>query len=221
MLSLKRKSDAKPEAAPRWHPNFRNFERLPDTKVVRTAFFINTAAIAVAAGMLLWVGYREYTNKSIRDQIARAEADIQANQKQNAEATRLSKLFAEQVKKFDEAAAFMRIPIDPLEYVGIIGETMPREVLIDYLETRTVPEGSKTPTVYQLRGRVAGSPDQASGVANQYVDQLRAHPRLSAVFEPISLNKINRDVTGGFLAFEISLTVKTAAPAKPAAKAKK
>ena len=50
MLSLLKK---KPDAAaanltPAWHPNFRNFERLPDTKVVRTTFFINGGAIAVA-----------------------------------------------------------------------------------------------------------------------------------------------------------------------------
>lgn len=209
MLSLKRKSDAQPVAAPRWHTNFRNFEKLPDTKVVRTAFFINTAAVAVAAGMLLWVGYREYTNLSIREQIAQAEADIEANKRQNAEATRLSRLFVEETKKIDEAAAFVRLPISPLEYVRIIGETRPKEILIDHLETRTLGDNPKIATVYTLRGRVAGSPDQASGIASLYVDTLRAQPRLSEVFESISLDKINRDATGSFLVFEILLTLKT------------
>ncbi len=208
MLSLKRKSDAQPVAAPRWHANFRNFDRLPDTKVVRTAFFINTAAVAVAVGMLLWVGNKEYTNHAIREQIATAEAEIEANKRPNAEATRLSKQFSDETKKIAEAAAFMRVPISPLEYSAIIGETMPREVLIDFLDTRVLGDNPKTPTVYQLRGRVAGSPDQASGVASQYVDTLRAHPRLAEVFSNITLNKINRDASGGFLAFEILLTVK-------------
>lgn len=208
MLSLKKKSDAQPVAVPRWHTNFRNFERLPDTKVVRTAFFINTAAVAVASGMLLWVGYREYTNLSIREQISLAEAEIAANAKQNAEATRLSKLFAEQSKKFDEATAFLQIPISPVEYAGIIGETLPKEILIDHLDTRVIPAGSKNPVNYSLRGRVAGSPDQASGIASQYVDILRAQPRLKEVFELIDLQRIDRDVSGGFLAFEITLTVR-------------
>ena len=201
-------------AAPRWHTNFRNFERLPDTKVVRTAFFINTAAVAVTIGLLLAVGYREYKILNIREQVAQAEADIETNKKPNAEATRLSKLFAEQNKKLEEAAAFMRTPVTLLEYAGIIGETLPREMLIDYLETRAPAENSKTATVYQLRGRVAGSPDQASGVANQYVDMLRAQPRLTEIFESISLNKINRDASGGFLAFEITLAVKPPGKAK-------
>lgn len=214
MLSLKRKSDAQPVAAPRWHTNFRNFEKLPDTKVVRTAFFINTAAVALAAGMLLWVGYREYTNRSIRDQIARAEADIEANKRPNAEATRLSKQFVEETKKFEEAAAFVRMPISPLEYIQILGETLPKEILIDYLETKGHGENAKIATTYSLRGRVAGSPDQASGIASLYVDTLRAHPRLGEVFESISLDKINRDPTGGFLVFEIILTLRAPGTAK-------
>ena len=57
MLSLTKKSDSEPVAAPLWHTNFRNFEQLPDTKVVRTTFFVNTAAIAIAAGLLLWLGH--------------------------------------------------------------------------------------------------------------------------------------------------------------------
>lgn len=209
MLSLAKKSD-EPAVAPRWHPNFRNFERLPDTKVVRTAFFINTAAIAIAAGMLLWVGYQEYTNWSIREQIAQAEAAIEANKKQNAEATKLSKIFAENAKKLDEAVAFVAVPITPAEYVAIIGQTLPKEVQIDFLDMRT---GDATRNaVFQLRGRVAGSPDLASGIASSYVDTLRAQPRLSEVFESINLNRINRDSSG--MIFEIALTVKSAAKGK-------
>lgn len=208
MLPLKKKSDAQPAAALRWHPNFRNFEKLPDTKVVRTAFFINTAAIAAAAGMLLWVGYREYTNLSIREQIAQAEADIEANKRQNAEATRLSRAFLEQSKRIEEAAAFTRIPISPLEYVDLVASVMPREVLIDSLDTRVLGDNPKTPTQYQLRGRVAGSPDRASGIANQFVDLLREQPRLAEVFESVVLRNINRDASGAFLAFEIALTLK-------------
>jgi len=208
MLSLKRKSDAQPVAAPRWHANFRNFERLPDTKVVRTAFFINTAAVAVAVGVILWLGNKEYTNHSIREQIAQAAGEIEANSRQNAEATRLSKQFADETKKFAEAAAFLRTPITPVEYTSIIGQTMPREIVIDYLDLKTLGDNPKVPTIYQLRGRVAGSPDQASGVASQYVDTLRAQPRLTEVFSNISLKQINRDASGGFLVFEILLTVK-------------
>jgi len=205
MLSLTKKSDAQPVAAPLWHTNFRNFERLPDTKVVRTTFFINTAAIAVAVGMLLWVGYREYTNHNIREQIAEAQRQIDGNKKQNAEDIRLSKIFAEEQKKLDEAAAFTKGPITVLEFVDLIGQTMPKEIIIDNLDARVSDPKS---SVFQMRGRVAGSPDQASGLASSYVDMLRAQPRLAAVFDPITLNRIDRSVDGTYLTFDISLNIK-------------
>lgn len=205
MLSLSKKSDAQPVAAPLWHTNFRNFERLPDTKVVRTTFFINTAAIALAAGMLLWVGSRELNNRSVREQVAEAQRQIDSNKAQNAEAIRLSKVFAEEQKKLADAVGFMKTPISALEFINLIGETMPKEIIIDFLETR---EGDPKNTIFQLRGRVAGSPETASGLASAYVDMLRAHPRLGAVFEPITLNRIDRNTNGNYMTFDISLTLK-------------
>ncbi len=205
MLSLTKKSDAQPVTAPLWHTNFRNFERLPDTKVVRTTFFINTAAIAIAVGMLLWVGYGQYTNHNIREQIAEAQRQIDSNKKQNAEAIRLSKVFAEEQKKLEEAASFTKGPITPLEFVDLLGQTLPKEFIIDFVDCRmTDPKNS----VFSVRGRVAGSPDQASGLASNYVDMLRAHPRLAAVFDPITLNRIERTPEGTYLIFDISLNFK-------------
>src|SRR3954466_14331462 len=108
MLSLRKKSDA-PVAAPLWRPNSRNFERLPDTKVVRTTFFVNTAAVAAALGLLLWVGYGEYKLKNLSSQIAEAQGQIDANAKQNAEALRLTKLFTDEDRKIVEAEALLKV----------------------------------------------------------------------------------------------------------------
>jgi len=205
MLSLTKKSDAQPVAAPLWHTNFRNFERLPDTKVVRTTFFVNTAAITVAAGMLLWLASREMTNHGIQEQISEAQRLIAENQKQNADALRLSKNFADEEKKLAEAEAFVKTPIASLEFVNRIGQTMPKAIVIDYLEVRTT-DPKKAGVV--LRGRVAGSPDQASGIANAYVDQLKADPSLTATFDPITLQRIDRNPNGAYMSFEVVFTVK-------------
>jgi hypothetical protein len=205
MLSLTKKSDAQPVAAPAWHANFRNFERLPDTKVVRTTFFINTAAIAVAAVMLLWVGSRELNNHTIRGQIEDATGKIAASQQQNAEALRQSATFAEEQKKVAEAADFVRTPISIVEFLDLLGGTLPKEVIIDTVDLRLADAKNSS---FQIRGRVAGSPDQASGIASSYVDMLRAEPRIAAVFSPVTLNRIDRDVSGTFLVFDITFTLK-------------
>jgi hypothetical protein len=204
MLSLKKKSDAQPVTAPLWHTNFRDFGRLPDTKVVRTTFFINTAAIAVTIGLLLWLGYREYSIYNLRVQIDQANAQIEANKKQNAEALKLSKAFLDEQKKITEASGFVKVPITSLEFIDLIGQTLPKNISIDYVDARITD--SKAP-LFQIRGRVAGSPDQASGITSSYVDMLRTDERLRNVFEPITLNRLDRDATSGMV-FEITLTIK-------------
>ena len=206
MLSLTKKSDV-PVAAPLWHANFRNFERLPDTKVVRTTFFVNTAAGAVALALLMWVGYGEYRLLSLGEQIAEAQAQIDANAKQNAEALRLTKIFTDEDKKLSEADAFLKLPIPASEYVELIGQTLPREISIEFADVRT-PTDPKNQS-YVLRGLVAGTRDQAAGTASSYVDLLRAHPRLGTILDPITLDKLTPDGSTGFMSFEISLKVKT------------
>lgn len=210
MLSLKlpltRKSDAAPASAPRWHPNFRNFERLPDTKVVRTTFFINAGAIAVAASLLLWLGYREYHLRDLNLQINEAQAEIDRNQKQNNEALRLSKAFADEEKKLLEALAFVRTPLPVTEFILLLGQTLPKEVQIEFVDMR-ITDPSNPQCV--LRGLVAGTKDQASGAASNYVDTLRTAPRLAAAFDSVSLTALNTDPRTGLLNFEIILKFKT------------
>jgi hypothetical protein len=211
MLSLTRKSEAQQVAAPLWHTNFRNFERLPDTKVVRTTFFINTAAIVLTLGLLLWLGYREYHIYNLGRQIADAQQQIDSNARQNTEALRLTKIFADEEKKLLEVAAFVRTPISPVEFVSLLGKTLPKEISIEYLEARLPDVGAAT---FLLRGLVAGTPEQASGTASGYVEMLKGHARLGTVFNPITLEKLNRDPNTGSLSFEISLKVKPEAKEK-------
>jgi hypothetical protein len=207
MLSLTKKSDVQPVAIPLWHTNFRNFDRLPDTKVVRTTFFINTAAVVVALGMILWLGQREYTNYNLKEQNAEAQRQIDSNKKQDAEALRLTALFQAEDKKLSEVAAFVRVPITPAEFVGLLADSLPKDISIDYAETRLTADAKNS--VFQIRGRVAGSPDQASGIASSYVDALRADPKLSKVFDPIVLNRLDRSTGGAYMLFDISLSVKS------------
>jgi hypothetical protein len=206
MLSLTKKSDV-PVAAPLWHTNFRNFERLPDTKVVRTTFFVNTAAGAAALALLLWVGYGEYKLNNLAGQIAESKAEIAKHDKQNTEALRLTKIFGDEDKKVAETEAFLKKPFAASEFIQVIGETLPKEIIIEFADLRLPPADPKS-HMYVLRGSVAGTRDQAAGTASSYVDTLRAHPRLGAIFDPITLEKLTPDGGTGFMSFEISLKVK-------------
>lgn len=202
MLSLTKKSDSQPEAAPLWHANFRNFDRLPDTKVVRTTFFINTAAIVLAVGMVLWLAQREYTNYSLKEQNAEARRQIDSNQKQNAEAIRLSKLFLADELKVNEVINFIKAPITTAEFIEQISASLPKEIEIDSAETQFTNK-----KIFVIKGRVAGNREVASGIASNYEALLKAHSVLGKVFDPIKLNRLDPDVSGGFMTFDISLTI--------------
>ncbi|MBI2514090.1 MAG: hypothetical protein HYV96_19125 [Opitutae bacterium] len=210
-LSLNKKADAAPPSAPLWHPNFRNFERLPDTKVVRTTFFINVGAIATAVLLLAFVGWREYQAHVFDVQRVAAEAEIAKNQKQSNEGLRLTKLFTDEDRKLAEAATFVQVPIEPTELLSVLGASLPKEIQIEALDVR--PSDPAAPRVL-VRGLAAGSKDQASGAASAYVETLRTQPRLAEVFDNVKLNAINPDPATGALLFEIELRYKGKGPKK-------
>lgn len=205
MLSLSKKNEDQPGVELRWHSNFRNFERLPDTKVVRTTFFVNTASIVVTLALLLWTGYREYHIRALDEQIVEATRQIDGNTKQNKEALRLSRIFSGEEKKLLEAVDFLRTPISASEYINFLGQTLPKEISIEYVDARS---NDRRAQIFVMRGLVAGTRDQASGSASSYVDALRAHPVLGKIFDPITLEKLNPDAGTGLLTFEISMKVK-------------
>lgn len=204
-LSLSKKSDAQPAVAPVWHPNFRNFERLPDTKVVRTTFFINTAAVAVALSLLLWLGYREMHIRSLNEQVADAQRQIDSNLKQNNEAIRLSKVFSDDEKKMTEAVAFTTGPIPPMDFVLTLAKSLPKEIALESIDMRF---SGPPPFQCTMRGIASGTADQATGTISSYIDQLRAQPRIGQVFDPITLTSLDRDPGRGVLVFEIVMKVK-------------
>jgi hypothetical protein len=205
MLSLTKKSETQPAAAQLWHTNFRNFERLPDTKVVRTNFFIITVAVGITLGLLLWLGYREYHIFSLGEQIAEGQKVIDSNAKQNNEALRLSRIFADEQRKLNEAQAFRSTPITPFEYIILLGKTLPKEISIESLDARMSVPGGPT---FVLKGLMAGTPDQASGLASSYVDMLLHDPNWNTIFDQITLTNLTRDSRSGFLAFEINFKVR-------------
>jgi len=204
-LPLTKKSDATPDVAPAWHPNFRNFERLPDIKVVRTTFFINTATVAAALALVLWVSYREYQIQNLRGQINEAQAEIDRDEKQNAEALKLSKVFADEEKKLAEAGAFVRTAITPTQFVMQLSRTLPKAVQIDSADLR-MSDANASQCV--LRGLVAGSKEQASGLASNYVESLRTNPQFGSLFDSVSLTSLNADSRSNAMAFEIVLKFK-------------
>jgi hypothetical protein len=198
MLSLlKKKSDAAAPALPNWHPNFRNFEKLPDTKVVRTAFFVNGAAIFVAASLAIYGAVKEWQLRAIRIQIADEQRKIDRDKRLSDQA---------EEARVVEVDAFIRSKPVFSALILRLGETLPQNIAIDNIDLRE--------TGLLLRLSVRGAPETAPGYATAYLDQLRADKQLALFDEFTFTSTPSLNPATGRMAVEFLLKLKPAAAAK-------
>lgn len=181
-----------------WHPNFRNAASLPDTKVVRTTFFINALAGLALAGILALAGYQEYTLADLRSQIARLDEQIGRDKKPSQEAVALFTQFQSEEKKVQELDAFLNgNNLVVSRFLSRLGNSVPLKVsftTVDYNDAGV-----------SLRGLVVGTPEQASGMVSNYEKQLKADDEIGKRFDQIALTNLSRDAQNGRLSFEITL----------------
>lgn len=171
---LKKKSDAPAgPVVPAWHPNFRDYEKLPDVKVVRTAFFVNGAAILVFVSLAIYFGFREWQLHVVRGQIAQSEQIMARDKRPSDQDVALFGRFKAQEVKINEVDAFVnaRPKLSPL--LLRLGETLPENVALDAIDVH--------PTGVSLRMTVRGSAEAAAGYATAYFEQLRGDKQLPAI----------------------------------------
>lgn len=204
MSLLEKLKGNKPVAplVPAWHPNFRNFERLPDVKVVRTSFFVNSVAIVLALTALTYFGLQEYNIHDVHVQIAAWQRQIDENQKTSDEAIARYRQFQAEEAKLAEVSTFLKHDYVLSDFIIEIGQTLPDSITLDYVG---VQDSGVT-----LRGAISGTSDEASGKASNYIAQLKADPKIGLIFENISLTGLNRSPLPGQLNFELFLKKKGA-----------
>ena len=110
MLSLFRKKSEEAAAVvmPAWHPNFRDYQKLPDVKVVRTAFFVNGGAVFVALGLAVYVASQEVHLHTLGAQIAEEQAKIDRAKKGSEQALAAFKKFQAEEAVTLEVDAFVK-----------------------------------------------------------------------------------------------------------------
>lgn len=197
---LKKKSEVAPPTVSGWHPEFRNFERLPDIKVVRTAFFTNGAALVIAFIAIFIFGYREYQLNDLERQIGDWQKQIDRDRAASAVAVGQFKKFQAEAARIAEVEAFVRSRPVFSEVLLRLAETLPANVALDGLDFREIG--------FNLRGTVRGTPDLASGYASNYVQQLKADAVFLEKFNEITLVGLTPNPVTGKLQLEINLNLK-------------
>jgi hypothetical protein len=203
MLSLlKKKSEADaPPALPAWHPNFRNYKKLPDVKVVRTAFFVNGIAILAAISLGAYVGFREYQLNVVNVQIAQVQVQIDRDKKVSDQAVLLFKKFQAEEAKVMEVETFLKSKPLFSTLILRLAQTLPQNIAIDNIDLRD--------TGLTLRLSVKGDAAAASGYATAYLEQLRADKQLNQLFEQATFTgSPTRNPATGKMAVEFLLRTK-------------
>jgi hypothetical protein len=199
---LKKKSEAAAAPlVPAWHPNFRNYEKLPDIKVVRTAFFVNFAAGSIALVALTLFGLQEYKLHNLRAQIDDWQRQIDQNKRKSDQMVALFKKFQAEEAKILEVDAFIKSKPVFSELLLRLGQTLPKNVALDSVELRE--------TGLALKISVRGSTNAAFDTANAYLEQLRADKEL-ARFDDFQITNSSRNPNTGRLGVEIFLRLKGA-----------
>jgi hypothetical protein len=179
MLSLlKKKSDVDVHQMPHWHPDFRNYERLPDIKVVRTAFFVNGAAISVLLALLIVLSVHEWQVHVVNRQIDDWQRNIDRDKRGSDQNVTLYKKFQAEEARVVEVNTFLTSKPIFSELLLHFAATLPKKLALDSFDVRSNGLG--------LRGSFRGAPDQATGYASAYIEQLKNDPFIAARFDDIA-----------------------------------
>jgi hypothetical protein len=193
-LTRTKKSEAV-VVVPAWHPNLRIVESLPDTKVVRTAFFVNGIAMVITIALALYLGIQEWKLHEVNKQIADWQRQIDRDKKQSEDAVKLYHDFKLEEAKTSEVVDFMESKPVLSDIILRLGAVTPKKIALDSLDFRE--------TGVSIRATVKGAPDHASGDASAYEKQLRADKVLGPMFEDVNLLTMRKNVTTNRLVIEI------------------
>jgi hypothetical protein len=212
MLSLLNKSSGDKAATHfiPWRPDFRDVSQLPDTKTVRTNFFVNLVAMAVAGFLGLLVGQREWEIHDLRRTINETDARIAETRPNSEKAQATYAQFIAEEKKFQEANELVKNGFRFPDLVLHLGKVLPSDVYVRRVDFRGLTQN------VLVAASVKGLDASASDIASSFVQKLQADPFLLQHFSEINMTNIGRNVDEGNLNFELVFVFKTAEAPKPA-----
>ena len=204
MLTLLKKptSEAAELAQPAWHPDFRNAQRLPDTKIIRTSFLLNGAAVLVAAVIVIGFSFQIYRLTDLTVQTELWQRQIDRTKAPSDQAIALQKKFQAAAAQITELGGFIESRPLVSDLLLHFGATLPDYLAFDRFDLSA--------TNLNVRASVRGAPDQASGRASTYIQQLKGDAFLAQRFSEINLVNLNRSPQTGGLIVEISFKLKEA-----------
>lgn len=182
---------------PNWHLDYRDLPTLPEDRVVRVRFMVNTCAGALTVVLLTIVGWQLLARYSVAAQLRFWDEKIAAHQREYSELQLVLRDYMAESDRIKDAYDLIFSPFVPSEFVLAIGRTLPDRMTVDMI---SYGDGMIT-----LRGNLAEPPEPASRVLGRYIETLRKDPQIGALFGDISARSLDRAKDGDLFNFEIVL----------------
>jgi Tfp pilus assembly protein PilN len=209
---LKKNAGTEGRKTPRWRPDFRKLDALPDIKSVRTSFFVNLACITAALILLGITLSREFQVFTINKDLSKTETEIQSLDAANKKALATYSKFQSEVKVVDEIQAHLGKEGPRSDLFLHIAKTLPARISLSRIEHRG--------TNLILAGSAIGNYTEAVAEVSTYERQLREDAFLKTTYATVTQGGISRDNEGNTprVLFEITLAQPTPTAAKTNAK---
>jgi hypothetical protein len=185
---------------PNWHLDFREATSLPEDRVVRVRFLVNTCAAAVALILLTLVGWQVLVRASVTSQLRFWEERIATHRRDYDELQSSLHDYMAEAGKIKDAYDIVYSPFVPSVFILNIGRTLPGRMTVDMIGCA---EG-----VVTLRGSLAEPPERASRVLGGYVDALRNDPQIGLLFSDIAAPSLDRSKQDDLFNFVIVLKLR-------------
>jgi hypothetical protein len=185
------------ELEPNWHFDFRDLPSLPEDRVVRVRFLLNTCAGALVLILLIMVGWQLLARHSATAQLRFWDEKIALHQQECDELQSQLRDYLADAARIKDAYDLVYSPFVPSEFALNIGRTLPDRMSVDMIDYAD--------RVVTIRGSVAEPPERASRVLGRYIEVLRSDAQIGALFGDISAPSLDRSTQEDLFNFEIVL----------------
>jgi hypothetical protein len=198
-----------PPPAPAWHPDFRDPANLPDVKPVRTAFFVNGAAVLVMAIAALFLAFKEYGRHNLRADIQVLEQTLRENGTRNNQVLGLNRSFQAEERYILEVADYLDKSVEVSELLMALSETLHPSMAFSLIRYQDVTErGQVVGRQLVLNGAIRATPDEAASAITDYLNIFHQQPFLMGLVAEAIPTSLVPAPEGDRMAFGIQLTLK-------------
>lgn len=195
-----------------WRPDFKNAESLPDTKVVRTGFLLNSLGIIVALVCIAIYASKESDLQGLASSVKELERQVESATPNDRQLLDINKNFLLSAATVSEVIAFDTEPVKFHDFLSQIGNAVPEATLLTEISISQgkgiAASNDASPLSIKLTGKVfEGSKSTPAQVLELLQNQILLLKCLQGKSPAIEMGLFSRNSELGHFDFTLSVTI--------------